>query len=148
MAISKEQWEKIEERLASPLALEIFEYKSYKLTVHRIQISESKTELAVYINGCMNFGWGWQEGNRPKDLTPTPSIVADVWKLRTKAIYSPKEIKDLEKAFGKRAAKKQFPDLHAKVKWYVPLFSKASVLCRQFKQLDGLELKEDKEVIA
>lgn len=56
------------------------------------------------------------------------------------AVYKEKEIKDIERIFGKRDAKKNFPNLYKRTEYLDPLFPKASVLVRQFKKLDGIQL--------
>ncbi|PAJ68704.1 hypothetical protein CJF42_26260, partial [Pseudoalteromonas sp. NBT06-2] len=69
-----------------------------------------------------------------------PACIENVWKEKIRSRYSPSAIKKLEKEIGKRNAKKHVPNLHEKYSYHVPYFSKASVLVRQFKKIEGLEL--------
>ncbi|HCM0809471.1 hypothetical protein HJ153_01865 [Vibrio parahaemolyticus] len=137
--ITKDQWQKLEEKMTHDYVYTKFKYKGYELSIQRVRTAENKTALAVYIDGVINQGWGWKD----REVEGRPTIVGDVWKTRTMARHKPKFIKDIEKIYGKRRAKKEFPDLHGRREWLEPTFPKASVLCRQFKKLEGLELVED-----
>ncbi|EMF7446548.1 hypothetical protein V8073_001491 [Vibrio parahaemolyticus] len=136
--ITKEMWEDIEAEMSGSWVNIEFGYKGYVLTIVRARVSESKTCLQVYIDGFIKGEWSGLDGITSK----APEILADVWCRRTKAKRSAKHIADLTKIYGKRGVKKRFPDLNDKWTFYVPEFSKASVLCRQFKKLEGLELKK------
>lgn len=138
MKISKEQWQKLEEQMTYDYVDIKLKYKGFELSVQRVRTAENKTALAVYINGSYKISWGLIN----REIDDRPTILIDVWKRRTMARHKPKFIKDIEKIYGKRRAKKEFPDLHDRVEYYEPVFSKASVLCRQFKKLEGLELVE------
>ncbi|MGR5271330.1 hypothetical protein ACPV4S_05830 [Vibrio alginolyticus] len=139
MKISKDQWQKLEEQMTSGYVDIKFKYKGFELSIQRVRTSESKSALAVYINGSYKLSWGLIG----RECEDRPSILTEVWKQRSMAKYKPKEIKEIEKVWGKRKAKKDFPDLYDRHTWYEPVFPKASVLCRQFKKLEGLELVED-----
>ncbi|NOH26483.1 hypothetical protein [Vibrio europaeus] len=138
--ITKEMWAEIEAEMAGGWVDIAFNYKGYEVSVQRVRESESKTCLQVYIDGFIKGEWtSFSEGeNGISDKAP--EILADVWCQKTKSIYSTKQKTDLTKIYGKRRVKKELPDLHDKWLFYVPHFSKASVLCRQFKKLEGLEL--------
>lgn len=138
--ITKEMWKKIEEEMAGTFVSVRFSYKGFEVSVNRVRVSESKTCLEVYIDGVIKGEWMavWDEEKRKN----RPAIIEDVWCLKTKAKYSARHKKGLEKIWGKRRLKKEYPDLNEKYLFHVPHFSKASVLCRQFKKLEGLELKE------
>ncbi len=142
MAISKEKWADIEKELASLFVNMKFEYKGFELAVQRQRHSESKTALVVYINGEIKGGWSLTED----DCEDRPEILKDVWKLTTKAKYKAEFIKKINKIFGKRRAKKDYPDLHERHEYYLPYFAKASVLVRQFKKLEGITLIEKNSV--
>ena len=133
--ISKEKWEEIEQVLQGYFADVCFTYKGYELAIQRSAVGEGRTALFVYIDGVIKGSWNLQKDD-------TPQIVPEVWRRRTMSVYSPKERKEIERALGKRQAKKDFPKLHDKVEWYDAMFTKASVLVRQFKKLEGIELSE------
>ncbi|MGR5240237.1 hypothetical protein ACPV36_05010 [Photobacterium damselae] len=137
MAITKEQWEEIERNLSGCFGHAAFLYKGHELTVTRQSVSESQTALIVYINGRYATAWGYPN---LESKIPAPEIVPEVWRARTKALYTTKQIKELEKGLGKRACKEM--GIYEKRHFHVPDFSKASVLVRQYKKLDGIELLE------
>jgi len=136
-AISKEQWQQIENEMSGSWVNIAFSYKGYELTIQRERKNESTTCLSVYIDGLIKGAWFGQVKNLPEDA---PSILAQVWATKSMAKYKPKMISHIIKIYGKRDAKKEYPDLHVRLEFVTPYFSKASVLCRQFKKLDGLEL--------
>ena len=133
MPISKEKWEEIQKELESFFPRIEFRLGNERITVKRAQTSESKHELVVYINNEIQGTWYTPCDNRPE-------CVPHVWRKRTKAAYTAKNIKEIEKAFGKREAKKRFPNLHHRHEYHEFSFPKASVLVKQFKRIDGLEL--------
>lgn len=136
-AISKEMWQALEAELASSWVNVAFSYKGYEVTIHRERKNESTTCLSVYIDGVIKGAWMGSIKSLPDDA---PTILPEVFATKSMARYKQREIKNMEKVWGKRGAKKSFPDLHTRFEYLMPYFSKASVLCRQFKKLDGLEL--------
>lgn len=145
--ISKEAWEDIESSLSCSYVDISFKFKGYLLQVNRVRISESKTALMVWIDGKSRSSWGcahldFMKSNLTTDeIESTPSIIPDVWKPVARSNYKPKQIKAFEKINGKRWCKKE--GIYDKTVFYTSTFSKASVLVRQFKKLDGLELITD-----
>ncbi len=137
--ITKEMWEDIEAEMSGSWVNIVFSYKGHDVSVNRVRVSESKTCLQVYVDGFVKGEWVSFEGENGLS-DKAPSILTDVWRRKTKAKYSAKHKKDLTKIFGKRGVKKQYPDLEDKYVFHLPDFSKASVLCRQFKKLEGIEL--------
>lgn len=136
-AISKELWQDIETEMTAMFVNIKFTYKGHELSVRRERAGESKTVLTVYIDGFIKGGWIGIKQDLTNDV---PSIIPEVWCQRSKAIYTAKQIAQIEKIWGKRKAKKQHPRMHEKLVWYEPWFPKASVLCRRLKKLGGLEL--------
>lgn len=134
--ITKAQWQELEEKMTNGFVDIRFEYKGYELSIQRVRTAENKTALVVYIDDVINQGWGWLES----EAENRPSILRDVWRLRSMARYDSKSIKSIEKIYGKCRAKKEYPDLHSRREWLEPFFPKASILCRQFKKLKELQL--------
>lgn len=139
MSISKEQWAKIEGDLKGYFASCTFQYKDIEVSVFRVSAGEGKMVLGVYLNGKIKISWGYREH---VDFDPLTELF---WHQRSKAYYTPKQVKQIEKIWGKRQGKKEFPKLHESFIWYQPYFSKASVLVRQFKRIEGLALKVDSQ---
>lgn len=134
--ITKEMWEDIEAEMSGSWVVIDFLYKGHAVEVRRAQVSESKTCLEVYIDGFIKGEWVSLHGI-PETA---PEILGDVWCKKTKAKYSAKFKQAVTKNWGKRRIKSAYPDLDDKWEFYIPEFSKASVLCRQFKKLDGIQL--------
>ena len=132
--ISTEQWKKIELNLAGSYTDIKFNYKAAEISVTRVRLSESKTALAVYINGEIGGGWGYEFGDGYHPL------VSDIWRKRTKALYSPSKKKKLEKDFGKRRVKEIISDIDKVHTYYDCCFNTAKSLVSQFKKLEGLML--------
>lgn len=140
--ITKDQWESIEAEMTYSWVNIKFNYKGHEVSVNRVKISESKTCLQVYIDGFIKGEWTSFKDGENGISEKAPAIITDVWRKRTIAKYGPKIKSQLTKIYGKRGVKKEYPDLESKRVYYTPDFSKASVLCRQFKKLEGLELAE------
>lgn len=137
--ITKEMWEDIEAEMSGGWVNIAFSYKGHEVTIHRARVSESKTCLQVYIDGFIKGEWvSFSAENCISDKAP--AILADVWCKRSKCKYSPSMKAKLTKIWGKREVKKMHPTLDEKWFFYEPSFSKASVLCRQFKKLEGITL--------
>ncbi|MGR6833612.1 hypothetical protein [Aliivibrio wodanis] len=133
-SISKEMWQELEKEMSGMFVNVEFGYQGHIVTIQRQRQSESKTLLIVYLDGVIKAEWALC------DESSRPSIFNDIWMLKRKAKYSQGFIKSLEKTYGKRVAKKEWPDLHDKKEFRSPYFPKASSLCRQLKKLKGLEL--------
>ncbi|MCG9755010.1 hypothetical protein L1D40_07215 [Shewanella insulae] len=137
MAISKAQWQQVEDELAGSWVNVAFRYQGVELLIRRERKNETTTVLAVYVDGCIKGNWFKPIDKLPDDA---PKVMLDVWYHRSMAIYKPQEIAELEKIYGKRRARREIPKLHGRIEWIEAYFPKASVLCRQFKKLEGLEL--------
>lgn len=140
--ITKEMWEDIEAEMSGSWVAIAFNYKGHEVSVNRVRVSESKTSLQVYIDGFVKGEWVSFSEGKDGISDKAPAILADVWCKKTKARYDNKFKTAVTKIYGKRGVKKEYPDLEEKLVFYIPNFSKASVLCRQFKKLEGLELKK------
>ncbi|EHR5461929.1 hypothetical protein KUM02_000362 [Vibrio parahaemolyticus] len=138
--ITKEMWEDIEAEMSGSWVAIAFNYKGHEVSVNRVRVSESKTSLQVYIDGFVKGEWVSFSEGKDGISDKAPAILADVWCKKTKARHDNKFKTAVTKIYGKRGVKKEYPDLDEKLVFYIPNFSKASVLCRQFKKLEGLEL--------
>ncbi|WP_153448453.1 hypothetical protein [Vibrio algicola] len=141
--ITKEMWKKIEDEMSDGWVSIVFAYKGYEVGVERVRASESKTCLQVYIDGIIKGEWVSFSGNDGIS-DKAPAILADVWCKKTKSKYDTKFKTSMTKIWGKRRVTKKYPDLNDKHVFHVPTFSKASVVCRQFKKLEGITLVKSK----
>nr|WP_240634934.1 hypothetical protein [Brenneria salicis]NMN90538.1 hypothetical protein [Brenneria salicis ATCC 15712 = DSM 30166]RBP64868.1 hypothetical protein DES54_10693 [Brenneria salicis ATCC 15712 = DSM 30166]RLM31627.1 hypothetical protein BHG07_04835 [Brenneria salicis ATCC 15712 = DSM 30166] len=131
-AITKDQWAKIGEELQSYFVSVEFKYQDTVITVHRERSGESRTVLSVYFDGKICLGWGFESLDSYNPITKL------FWCEKKQRYYSPKRVAEIEKAFGKRAAKKYYPKLHESKSYRTPCFSSSTSLIRQFKKVDGL----------
>ncbi len=133
MAISKEQWDKVESELSGTFGSALFKLGDHEISIQRVRKSESTTVLAVYIDGYIKGEWFTKQETQP-------SCLKLVWRKRSLSIYKPAEIKKIIKTFGKREAKKCFPKLYEKKEFFDCHFSTAKSLVRQYKRIKGIEL--------
>jgi len=133
MAISKEQWDKVESELAGTFGSALFKLGDHEVSIQRVRKSESTTVLAVYIDGYIKGEWFTKE-------TTQPPCLKQVWRKRTISIYKPAEKKRIIKSFGKRQAKKCFPNLDEKKEFLDCHFTTAKSLVHQFKRIKGIHL--------
>lgn len=134
MPLSKEQKEQLTEELKGFLPRAEFRIDGHNIAVQKVRVSENKTALAVYIDGKVEWKNVGVTDNK------APDIVTKVWRKRSHSLYKPTQIKRIEKAWGKRRAKQEFPNLHKTSEYYDPTFNTASTLVRQFAKLEGIEV--------
>jgi len=139
VAINKEQWQEVENELAGFLGQAVFMYQGQKIQVSRVCTGEGKMDLGVYIDGVMNFSWGRPKGRNTEGENFRP-VVELIWRKRSRSYYSPRHQKEIVKVWGKRKAKKEFPDLESRYEWFDPVFLTTASLVRQYKRIKGLEL--------
>ncbi|MCY0966155.1 hypothetical protein [Parathalassolituus penaei] len=132
--ITKEQWSQLQQQLASSHVVVTLELDGNRLTIERRHMTENRTALCVFINGSIRIGSGWPDSDHFSSLTEK------VWRKRSKALYGPAKIKQLEKELGKRGARQVFSKLDKTIEWFDPTFNTAASLVRQFKRLQGLTL--------
>ena len=137
--ITNEQWETVESELKGLFGVVNFKLDDKKITITKEFIAENKMAYIVYIDGSVTLGWG-----SPSSELYDPTV-EKVWHKKTRSIYKPREIKRLIKDWGKREAKRMFPNLEEKQVYFNPYFEKYSVLHRQFKKIKELELWVEEE---
>lgn len=135
MSISKEQWASIEERLKGFYFSVKFTLSGHEITVQKVRYKENQYALCVYIDG--SWKGLWMTGDKDPVYDP---IVKQVWRKRSRALYSPAKKARIRKSFGVRRTKEMFPDLDKAIVMWMPDFKTAASLVRQFKKIDGLEL--------
>jgi hypothetical protein len=133
--ITKAQWEQISHFMKGLYNTIEFELDGRNIKVTKAFVSENKVAYVVYIDNQLAPGMGFQN---MKNYDP---FTEKVWRRRSKAVYSVARVKEIEKAFGKRDAKKHFPNLHKSTVWFDPCFTTASSVVSQFKKNPNLVLK-------
>ncbi len=134
MAITAEQWKKIEEQLIGSYGTVKLSLEGKKLTLTKKYVGENQLAIAVYVDDYIKPAWAWKSSD---EFDP---FVTKIWRPRSKFIYTPKQQKEVIKDFGKRGAKKHFPELEKKQYWWDCYFPKFSPLKRQYSKLEGLEV--------
>lgn len=134
MSVTKEQWEKIEQQLQGIYGEVVLSFEGRKLTIEKRLIKENKLAILVFIDGTIKPANGFPGGEHFDEF------VKSVWRERTHSVWSPTQRAKIIKTFGKRRAKKQFPDLEKKLSFWTPDFSTAASLRRKLQKLDGLEV--------
>ncbi|CAH5627783.1 TPA: hypothetical protein JD884_RS01160 [Klebsiella oxytoca] len=130
--ITKALWEQVADELKSYFCHVQFRYQDTVITVARQRDGESRTLLAVYFNDTMCTGWGREDSEVFNPLTRL------FWCEKKKRHYPSKTVAEIERALGKRQAKKTFPKLNDSFIYRLPFFTSSSTLVRQFKKADGL----------
>ena len=133
-AITKEQWQTIREALQSSFCCVWFRYQNTEVCVVRVRKSESRTTLYVYFDNKVCLGWGNPECDIYNPLTEF------FWFTRTRRAYSAKEVQKMEKALGKRYARKHMSSLYQSYSYRVPEFASSATLIRQLRKVEGLSL--------
>lgn len=136
MSLTKDQQSALLSELKGLFCSAKFELDGHDVRVRRERNGESKTCLVVYIDDAI-------EGKNLGSIDDVELGVAKkVYRHRSKARFKPKQIKEIEKLWGKRGAKKAFPKLHEKLVYLYPTFNTAQTLVRQYAKLEGIKLTE------
>lgn len=138
--ITEEQWAQITEELQGYFCHVQFKYQDTVISVARQRDGESRTILSVYFDRKMCAGWGFADHEVYNPITRL------FWHEKKKRYYTAKRVAEIEKLFGKRAAKKDFPKLHDSMSYWVPYFISSTNLVRQFKKAEGLIWLHEKDV--
>jgi len=134
MALSKQQWEAVEQELKGSYGTVTLRLEGRELYLCKRMVSESRLGVMVYIDGQIAPGWGC------KNIDMFDPFVTKVWRRRAKRLYSKKESDRLTKTFGKRRVKELFPKLDVEQEWWDPIFYSTATLRRALAKNKGLEL--------
>ncbi|MJP99741.1 hypothetical protein DN101_14720 [Salmonella enterica subsp. enterica] len=136
MAISKEQWNGIQNTLLSEFCSVRFRTSTgEELHIMKSFIGENKLALIVWIDGVRNEGWGW-----PNHKLFRP-LVQQVWRRKTFRPGASIVRRASKTAAGRKWLKRrENQDLFRVVEFWVCYFNTAASLVRQFKKIEGLEL--------
>ncbi|WP_299001747.1 hypothetical protein [uncultured Shewanella sp.] len=131
-AITVEQWQQIEKEMSGVFGRVEFLLNGTKINLEKQFIAENRLGILVFINGSINHGLCYAD--------PLDPIAQQVWRKRSKALYSAKKKAELLKGFGKRRAKEWFPNIDKKREWLEPYFPQFGSLKRQYSKLEALTL--------
>lgn len=120
--LSKEDFERIQRELSTPYGMVDLDCDGYKVAVRIQQVKRLSYAPVVYVNGIIKGEWFRGDCEEAKRfLCP-----------RTRSILTPKKKAAILKDFGKRSAKKYFPELEAKLTFYDATWSSVGSMLRHF----------------
>lgn len=145
MSISKEQWKAIEAELKGIWVQVKFKLHGHEIAITRCRKSESTTVLGVYIDGEIKGAWMKQLDEIDPADEFMNKVAKQVFFHKFKAMYSKKQLETMAKhkrRLGAKRMKEMFGEAPEKAGWtyLVPYFGSSTVLVRQFKKIEGLEL--------
>lgn len=149
MTITAAQWKQISDRLKRSYVQIKFLLNGHSIEITRERKSESTSHLCVYIDGCIKGVWMKLLTEIDQDDAFMNQVVKQVWFHKFKAMYSKKQLAEIEKS-KRRVGVKLFKEIYGEdpkskgITILFPNFSSSAVLVRQFKKIDGLEYIEDK----
>jgi hypothetical protein len=122
--LDKAQWAQVIDKLSFPHGTVHLVVDGLNVSLQVRQFKALKFTIMVFVDGRMNYG---EFKNDPKlrDLLMRP---------RTHANFKRAEITKIERAYGKRAALKVFPNLHSKFTTYEPWWDNPRALVLQLKR--------------
>lgn len=97
MSLTKEQWAKVEQAISGIVGSASLLCDGYVVQLE-VMRSKQKLVIGIYIDGSMAGEWVTDPGTLPEQkFLP----------IRSRSRYSAKDLKDMEKSFGKRWMKKK-----------------------------------------
>lgn len=138
MALTAQQWDKVEEDcMMFHTHVELTDGET-KLTIQKYGVAENRQNLVVFINGNLSLLSGFPDR---EDYLPETELY---WRKRSKAIFSEKQKNAWIKIYGKRRAYKKM-DLDGRVCWYDPFFPTFKSLKAVLSKLPNLQLAQESE---
>ena len=141
--ISNEKWKEIEEKLKAYYLIDVkFKLGDDVISIERRRISESKTVLAVFINGEICHAWA------VKDHESFNPVSHTVWRKIFKPFYSKQKLAAAKKKLGVRSFNRLFSkeEQTGGHTYFAPYFPSSRMLISQFKKIEGIEyLEGDKQ---
>jgi hypothetical protein len=98
---TKQQWDEVKRELSTPYYSVYFLIDGYAVAA-QVQIDKMRLVIAVYVNGYMKGQDIWH--GRESEIDKLPDIPRRFYAIKRKG-RSAKEIKQYERAFGKRKTK-------------------------------------------
>lgn len=137
MSLTNSQWDEIEVQLSDSFGVVKLTLHGRVITLEKRFVAENQLAVVVFIDGVIKASTGIELSKR------YDPFVAKVWRKRSQSCYSQKHIKEIEKLWGKREAKKQFPRLHDKHVYYEPFFPKFAGLKRVLAKQKDLQMFDE-----
>ncbi len=120
--LSKEDFERIQRELSTPYGMVDLDCDGYKIAVRIQQVKSLSYAPMVYVNGVIKGEWYRGDCEEAKRFMCQ----------RNRSVYTQKNKAGILKDFGKRGAKKYFPNLDDKHTYYVPYWRSVAAMLRHF----------------
>lgn len=131
MSLSKEQKTLILEQLNSPFTTVRLLCDGHEIALKLVR-HKMKLVVSIYVDGTVKAIWSMEHEKHPESKFLAPHFIH---------CYKPKQREKLIKAWGKRRAYKEYPDLDEKREYRLPYFSSATrALNHLIKVSESIEL--------
>ncbi|WP_176317195.1 hypothetical protein [Burkholderia vietnamiensis] len=122
--LSKEDIQRIDTELSFPFGCVVLRCDGNTITIQVQRTKPRRYDLMVYVDG-------WFKGEYLKEAAPEHRFYRPV-KI---SAYKPSERAHIEKQFGKRKARKYFPNLDTTSTYYMPSWNTPSTMLRHFARM-------------
>ncbi|AOJ13169.1 MULTISPECIES: beta galactosidase jelly roll domain-containing protein [Burkholderia] len=122
--LSKDEIQRIDTELSFPFGCVVLRCDGNTITIQVQRTKPRRYDLMVYVNG-------WFKGEYLKEAAPEHRFYRPV-KI---SAYKPTERAKIEKNFGKRKARKYFPNLDHTSTFYMPSWNTTSTMLRHFARV-------------
>ncbi len=135
MSLTTAQWEEVKKELYHYGGQVTFTHNGHELTLRKSQKDESNLMIFIFIDGTSNGGWGIPQ----MEKLYNPDYVKYLCPVHYSK-YKATDVKRITKAFGKRRALKEYPELHDKNTLHRNYFESFRTFKSVFKKLGGLTI--------
>lgn len=122
--LSRDEIQKIDAELSFPFGCVVLRCDGNTVTIQVQRTKPRRYDLMIYVNG-------WFKGEYLRETSPEHRFYRPV-KI---SAYKPSERAKIEKNFGKRKARKYFPNLDKTSTYYMPSWNTPSTMLRHFARV-------------
>jgi len=122
--LSKEDIQRIDTELSFPFGCVVLRGDGNTVTIQVQRTKPRRYDLVIFVNG-------WFKGEYLKETSPEHRFYRPV-KISS---YKPSQRAQIEKEFGKRKARKYFPNLDKTSTYYMPSWNTPSTMLRHFARV-------------
>lgn len=125
---TQEQWAEVERKLSTPFCSVYFLIDGYAVAT-QVERDKMRLVIAVYVNGKMTGKDMWH--GRESEIDKLPDLARRFYALKSRG-RSAKEIKQYERAFGKRETRRL--GIYDRFFYSLPFFSTPGAFIRHIKK--------------
>ncbi|WP_010324358.1 hypothetical protein [Marinobacterium stanieri] len=134
MAMTKEQWDQVEEEMRGQLGRVVLSLEGRELVLKKMFVKENQLAIVVFIDGEIQPACGFPS------MECFDAFTQKVWRKSRVSLFKPSRKARIIKELGKRLAKQTFPDLDEKREYWVPEFRTAASMRRALHKNKEMEL--------